>query len=346
VSSMEPGSTEAPIRSREVRAATRPQGALSVDNFEVCTVTVPPLGDGEVLVRNEFMALSAIMGNLMGAGPRSRMPMPLFALGEPLSGVAVGTVVQSTDAAFSSGDLVQHRLGWREYAWGPAAGFRRLDRGVLPAPQYFLSQGPTAWRGMVDMANVGAGDVVFVSGAAGGVGSLAGQIARCRGAKRVIGSAGSQDKVDFLVQELHYDAAFDYHGPIQERLRALAPEGLDVVFDNVGGEQFEAALQVARPGARFALCGVLSSQVTTNPEADMFLRVDQVTAGMKEVVLRPFATRPTAEWVPHFAKWLDEGRMIFPHTIVQGLDNAPAALVSLLGGQYKGSVIVQLGARP
>jgi len=259
----------------------------------------------------------------------------------------VGTVVRSGSADLAVGDLVTAFTGWGEYAAGTASDFHRLDRAAFPSPAYHLSQGPTAFHGMVDVADVGAGDVVFVSGAAGGVGSLAGQIARCRGAERVIGSAGSRAKADYLVQELGFDAAFDYHdGPVVDQLRALAPGGISVFFDNVGGEQFEAAVEVAAADARFALCGALASQAGEG--RDTFPRLDVLTAITKRLRLLPFACyhlpEQIAAWYRHFGTWLGEGRFVFPHEVVEGrLDDVPGALLGLLDGRFTGNVSVHVG---
>lgn len=199
---------------------------------------------------------------------------------------------------------------------------------------------------MADIAEVGPGDTVYVSGAAGGVGSLAGQIARCRGAERVIGAAGSKAKTEYLVDELGYDAAFDYHdGPVLDRLRELAPDGIDVFFDNVGGEQFEAAVAAAAPGARFALCGALSGQVGDSEGA--FPRLDVMTAIRKQLRIRPFATFHTPDqieaWNSHFAGWTSEGRFVAAQTVVEGgLPAAPQALIDLLSGAHTGNVAVRL----
>ncbi|HEX4216723.1 MAG TPA: NADP-dependent oxidoreductase [Candidatus Dormibacteraeota bacterium] len=326
-------------RGLEVRVAARPDPDLTPDCFEIVEVEVPQPGEGELLVRNDWMALSAVMGNLMGIG--AELPMPRYRLGEALWGAAVGTVLRSRSFRFSPGDLVRHRRGWREYALGEDTEFTRVDRRLLPGPEYHLSQGPTAWRGMAEIAGVRPEDTVFVSGAAGGVGSLAGQIARRLGAGRVIGSAGSPAKIHFLLDELGYDAALDHHdGPIVDRLRQLAPAGIDVFFDNVGGEQFEAAVEVAARGARFALCGALAGQIGGGDGGRP--RLDLIAAGSKELVLRAFMTRPGEDWDARFAAWLREGSVVFPHATVSGLAAAPRALIDLRGGSFAGGVLVRL----
>lgn len=333
-----------PTTTQEVRLASHATVGVSLDNFTVVDTELAPPGPGEVLVRNQYLQISAVMKDLMKSD--ADLPMPLFQVGARLWGGAVGTVVGSNSPLLKPGDLVANTDGWRTYSVGPAEQYFKLDASMYPGPTYFLGQGPTAYHGMVDIAEVGEDDVVFVSGAAGGVGSLAGQIAKCRGAKKVIGSAGSKAKVEYLVDELGYDAAFDYHdGSVDENLRALAPDGITVFFDTVGGEQFEAAVQVAAPGARFALCGALAGQVGDVQGA--FPRLDLMTAIVRQLVIKPFSTYHTPEqiwaWNQHFSQWLGEGRFVFPHTVVEGgLAAAPRALIDSLGGVYRGAVLVKL----
>ncbi|MEU1280325.1 NADP-dependent oxidoreductase [Streptomyces sp. NPDC005805] len=335
---------EIPAKAKEVRLAAHLEGALTLSHFELAEAEVPEPGDGEVLVRYQYLQLAAVMQDLMKPDPS--LPMPGYQPGAPMWGAAVGVVVKSNSPDLAAGDLVEGMDGFKEYSAGPAGDYFKLDADAFPSPVHYLTQGPTAYHGMVDIAEVGEGDTVFVSGAAGGVGSLAGQIAKARGAKRVIGAAGSKAKVDYLVKELGYDAAFDYHdGPVLDRLRELAPDGIDVFFDTVGGEQFEAAVQAAAPGARFALCGALSGQVGDAEGA--FPRLDVMTSIVKQLVIRPFATYHTPEqiwaWNSHFAQWLGEGRFVLPQTVVEGgLEVAPQALIDLLKGKYTGNLVVKL----
>ncbi|MGW1196765.1 zinc-binding dehydrogenase [Streptomyces sp. NPDC002536] len=332
---------QTPKTAREVRLAKHLEGELTPEYFDVAEVELPEQGEGEVLVRTDYLPLAAAYQDLMRTD--CQLPVPPFQVGQRLGGGALGTVVKSNSPDLAVGDVVQSMAGWSEYSWGPANTYFKVDPTLFPSPVYYLSQGPTAYYGMADIAKAGEGDVVFVSGAAGGVGSLAGQIAKCRGAAKVIGSAGSKAKVDYLVNELGFDAAFDYHdGPVVDRLRELAPEGINVFFDNVGGEQFEAAVEVAAPHARFALCGALSAQ---NGDGDN-PRFDLMTAITKHLELRPFACYHTPEqiwaWTQHFAQWVAEGRFVFPHTTVEGgLQAAPETLIALLKGTYKGNVAVK-----
>ncbi|MEU7061152.1 NADP-dependent oxidoreductase [Streptomyces sp. NPDC046197] len=333
-----------PATSREVRLASYPEGEVTLDHFELGESELPEPGEGQVVVRNDWMTLGSVARDQMNPG--TKLPIPVFQPGVAMWGRTVGTVVASRSPQLAVGDLVEHFSGWRQYAVGTAHEFFPRDRALLPGPEYFLSQGPTAWHGMVDTAEVGEGDVVFVSGATNGVGALAGQIARLRGAKRVIGSTGSKEKTGFLVDELGFDAAFDYHdGPVAQQLAELAPDGLDVVFDNVGGEQFEAAVQVASRGARFALCGALAGQHGSGDGGAPRLPLMQVIS--KDLTLRGFATLHTPDqienWNTRFGAWLREGSIVFPHTVVEGgVAALPEAFIALLERRYSGTVLVRL----
>ncbi|MFJ9694843.1 zinc-binding dehydrogenase [Kitasatospora sp. NPDC101183] len=332
-----------PETSREIRLASYPEDEVTLDHFTFAETAVPEPGDGEVLVRNDWMTLGSVARDQMS--PQTTLPIPVFQPGVAMWGRTVGTVVRSNSPLLEVGDLVEHFLGWRDYAVGNAHGFFKRDRAQLPGPEYFLSQGPTAWHGMVETAHVAEGDVVFVSGATNGVGALAGQVAKLLGAKLVIGSTGSKEKIDYLVEELGFDAAFDYHdGSPADRLGELAPDGLDVVFDNVGGEQFEAAVQVAARGARFALCGALAGQ-HGGPGGSP--RLPLMTAISKDLTFRGFATMHTPEqfegWNAKFGEWLGEDRIVFPHTVVEGgVPALPDTFIALQQRKYSGTVLVRL----
>jgi NADPH-dependent curcumin reductase CurA len=306
-------------------------------------VPVRPLADGEVRVRTDSMQVTAVMADLMSLAPG--LPMPAYEIDRPLWGGATGTVVESA-SDMPVGTVVTHMSGWREEVVGSAGSFWPVPVDRLPSAEHVLNQGVTAYHGMVDVARVGEGDVVFVTGAAGGVGSLAGQIARARGASVVIGSTGSAAKAAWLVDELGFDAAIDHRSEdVLARLRELAPDGIDVLFDTVAGPQFEAAVQAAAPGARFALCGALAGQVGGGQGG--MPRLDVMTAIVKQLEILPFSTHHTAEqiraWDEHYARWLWEGRLVFPRTIVEGgLAAAPGALDGLLRGDSRGNVIVRM----
>ncbi|WP_246266580.1 MDR family NADP-dependent oxidoreductase [Nonomuraea typhae] len=327
----------------EARLIARPSADLGEEHFEVVRTEIGPPGEGEFLVRNDWMALSVVMRELMAAEPHPELPMSAYELGEPPWAPTVGTVLASRSGGYAAGDLVLHLYGFRDHVLAAEGDetVTKLDPGLLPGPEYHLNQGATAWRGMVEIGRAGPGDTVFVSGASTAVGSVAGQIARCLGAGRVIGSTGSKEKIGYLVNELGFDAAFDYHdGPVAERLAELAPDGIDVFFDNVAGEQFEAALGLAAPHARFALCGSLSGR---NPTLDL------EPAVLRDVSIRGFTTpyERCDAWIEHYARWVREGRFVFPHTVVEGgVAAAPGALVSQLAGRFRGTALLKLRPAP
>jgi len=337
-----------PAKALEVRLARHLRGAITPAVFDVTDAEIREPADDELVVRYDYLSIATPMVDLMRKDVR--LPMPPYEVGKRLWGFAVGTVVVSRSKDFEPGDEVLGQDGWGEYTVGPASGFTKTYPGMFPQPNYYLSQGPTAYHGMVDIAEVGEGDTVYVTGAAGGVGSLAGQIAKCRGAKRVIGAAGSAAKVKWLVNELGFDAAFNYKdGPVVDQLAELAPDGIDVFFDNVGGEHFEAAVQAAAPNARFALCGVLGAQLGDSRKKARAgaPRLDILTGILKQIVIKPFSTYHTPEqiqaWMEHFGQWLKEGKFVFPNTVVKGgIEAAPQALVDLTQGKYKGNVSVKL----
>ncbi|MEU6327451.1 NADP-dependent oxidoreductase [Streptomyces sp. NPDC047049] len=333
-----------PRTHREVRLAARPEGAVTDDLFEIVEVPVPEPGPGQVLVRNTVMGVAAVMRTLMDE--TSVVPMPSYQVGEPLYGSVVGEVVAAPGTGFEPGDLVEHQLGWREYAVVDADRVHGLDPGLLPDPAAFLSQGPTAWMGVVHGAEVRPGDTVFVTGAAGGVGTLAGQIARLRGAARIIGSTGSPEKADRLIKEFGYDAVvIRGAGPIADQLRAAAPEGIDAVFDNVGGEQLQAALALANRGARIAIVGALSSQLG-GKGTPATLEIDPLSLLSRGITLRGVALYDhldlIPEWNQRFGEGLRDGTLTFPHARLRGIEQAPRALRELTEGRHLGAVIVEL----
>ncbi|MEV0275561.1 NADP-dependent oxidoreductase [Streptomyces sp. NPDC050610] len=331
-----------PAAHREVRLAAHPEGELTDEHFEIAEVPVPEPGPGELLVRNKTMAVAAVMRTLMAVD--SPLPMPPFKLGEALTGPSVAEVVAESGTGFAVGDLVTTQsAGWREYAIVPGGEAQRVGPDLLPDPGAYLSQGPTAYMGIVRTAEVRPGDTVFVSGAAGGVGTLAGQIARLRGAARVIGSTSSQAKADVLTKELGYDAVvLRGAGPFEKQLRAAAPDGIDAVFDNVGGEQVQAAAALANRGARIALVGALSGQLGEGALATF----DTLALVTKGITLRGAALYDNLDVIPEwhrvFGQGLRDGTLTFPHARLSGIESAPRALRELTEGRHIGAVLVEL----
>ncbi|WP_211125202.1 MDR family NADP-dependent oxidoreductase [Streptomyces yatensis] len=335
-----------PATHREVRLAALPEGALTPAHFEVVTAPVPSPGPGQVLVRNRLMSVSAVMRPLTLADPDTLgLPRPPHKTGEVMRGPALGEVLRAPGTELAPGTLVRHRAGWREYALLDAAQAASIDPEALPDPAAHLSQGFAAWLGVVRGAGVRRGDTVFVTGAAGGVGSLAGQFARLHGAERVVGSTGSHDKADRLTRELGYDAVvLRGAGPIEEQLRAAAPDGIDVLLDTVGGEQLRAALAVARRNARFALVGALAAQLSDDASAPTGISTLALIA--RGITLRGISAMDHQDAMPaytrEFGRALREGTLSYPYTRLTGIGQAPRALCELVAGRHLGAVLVEL----
>ncbi|AUS78422.1 NADP-dependent oxidoreductase [Actinoalloteichus sp. AHMU CJ021] len=335
-----------PESAREVRLASRPSGWPTPENFDLAEAPVPRPGPGELLVRNVVMSVDPYMRGRMNAGRSYVSP---FELGKPLEGGAVGRVVESQAEGVSPGDLVSHQLGWREWAVVPADRALPVPGGPEdPAPGTFLGvlgmTGLTAYVGLAEIAQQRAGDVVFVSGAAGAVGSVAGQIAALRGAARVVGSAGSPEKVRYLTEELGFDAAFDYKdGPVSEQLAEAAPDGIDVYFDNVGGDHLEAAIGAMRTGGRIAMCGAISAYNETEPPPgprNLGLMVGRRITARGFIVGDHIDVRE--RFLGEVGEWVRTGRLRHRETTMSGLERAPEAFLAMLRGENIGKMLVEL----
>jgi NADPH-dependent curcumin reductase CurA len=333
-----------PVTTREIQLASRPVGRPVPENFRLAETPLPELQDGQVLVRNLFISVDPYMRGRMNDVKSYSAP---FALDKALDGGAVGEVIASRAEDRKVGDAVVHPLGWREYAVLDAGATTPARTELAPASAFLGALGMTgltAYAGLLKVAEFKAGDAVFVSGAAGAVGSLVGQIAKAMGASRVIGSAGSPEKVARLL-ELGFDAAFNYRdAPVREQLREAAGEGgIDVYFDNVGGDHLEAALSVLNVGGRVALCGAIAQYNATEPPAAP--RNLAVAIG-KQLTLRGFLVggqrQHAAEFAERMSGWLANGTVRYDETVVDGLENAPQAFMDLLDGGNTGKMLVRI----
>jgi NADPH-dependent curcumin reductase CurA len=330
--------------SREVHLAARPAGEPKRSDFELVEVEVPDPGPGELLVRNQWMSVDPYMRGRMND---VKSYVPPFQVGAPMEGGAIGEVVASPDDRVPVGQKVMHMLGWREYAIVPADQARPIDTEMAPAPAYLGVLGITgftAYVGLFEIAKLREGDVVFVSAAAGAVGSVAGQLAKIKGC-RVVGSAGSGEKAAFLKDTLGFDAAFSYRdGPVRALLAHAAPDGIDVYFDNVGGEHLEAALESLRPFGRVAMCGAISVYNAAEPPPGP--RNMHVVVG-KRLMLRGFIITDHMQLMGDFVRdvgeWLREGKIDYRETIVEGIERAPEAFIGLLRGENLGKMLVRIG---
>ncbi|MGN9804143.1 NADP-dependent oxidoreductase [Micromonospora sp. L32] len=329
--------------NREIHLASRPQGWPTADNFRLVETEVPTSGPGQIVVRNQFMSVDPYMRGRMND---VKSYVPPFQLGAPLDGGAVGEVVASEADGVKVGDTVLHGLGWREYALLDAKAARPVDPTIAPVSAYLSvlgMTGLTAYAGLLDVAGMKPGESVFVSAAAGSVGSLVGQIAKLKGAGHVVGSAGSAAKVERL-KALGFDAAFDYHdGPVRDSLRAAAPNGIDVYFDNVGGDHLEAAISAMNLHGRAAICGMIAQYNDTEPPAAP--RNLAMVIG-KRLTLRGFLVSDHGNLREQFVRdvsgWLRDGKLAYDETIVDGIENAPEAFLGLLRGENLGKMLVRV----
>lgn len=329
-------------RGREVRLARYPSGVPALDDFAIAEVDVAAPGPDEVLVRNLYTSVDPGQRGLMNGGESY---VATYRVGAPLTGRSVGRVVASNAASVPAGSLVFHRLGWRDFAVMPGSAVRLLPEAADIADHLGILGHPglTAWLGIGDVARVQPGDVVLVSSAAGAVGGAAGQLAKVRGARLVIGTVGSDAKAGHIRDTLGFDVALNYRAPdFAARLAAAAPEGIDVFFDNVGGEQLEIALPLMKRHGRVAICGSIA---TYNDAAPRPVAGFDAILGQRlrvEGFLVYDHEQRMAAFLEEVTPLVGSGRIVAPKTIFEGLDEAPAAFVSLFEGSSLGKTLVRL----
>ncbi|MDI2131822.1 NADP-dependent oxidoreductase [Yinghuangia seranimata] len=335
-----------PTHTREIHLAARPTGEPTADAFALATAPLPELADGQVLVRNRWMSVDPYMRGRMNDVPSY---MPPFALDAPLDGSALGEVVASRAADIPVGATVVHFLGWREHAVVDGATATVVDTTLVPEQAYLGvlgATGLTAYVALTDTAPVREGDVVFVSAAAGAVGSVAGQIARKLGARTVIGSAGGPAKAAALTADFGYDAALDHRaGDLAAQLADAAPDGIDVYLDNVGGGHLQAAIGAMRHGGRIALVGAISQYNATEPATgpnNLYYAAGQEITLRGMLITNHLARFP--EWIGKAAEWLADGSLRTKETVVEGLENAPTAFRDMMRGANTGKMLVRLSA--
>jgi NADPH-dependent curcumin reductase CurA len=320
---------------------SRPQGLPTADNFELKDIDLPPLGEGMVRLRNRWLSVDPYMRGRMND---VKSYVPAFQLGQPMEGGAIGEVVESRAEGLTPGDLVTHMAGWRDEAVVDARTVQKLPDLGAP-PQQFLGvlgvTGATAYFGLLDAAQAKEGDIVFVSAAAGAVGSVVVQVAKAK-RMRVIGSAGGAEKCEF-VRTLGADEVVDYRsGPILKGLSAAAPDGIDVYFDNVGGDHLDAAFALARNNARFAICGMIEGYNDPTPPSFRFImRVIAARIQLKGFIVFDYFPG-MAEFYRDMGQWVAEGTVKSRETVVEGLENTPDAFLGLFKGENTGKMLIKL----
>jgi NADPH-dependent curcumin reductase CurA len=331
------------LDSREIHLISRPVGLPEAGNFTVASNPAPEPADGQAQVRNLFISVDPYM--------RGRMYdrasyVPPFVLNGPMEGGAVGVVEASSDPSLAPGDTVLHMLGWREAVTAPAKAFTKIDTHGLPASTFLGvvgMPGLTAYAGLLEIGAPKEGDTVFVSGAAGAVGSLVCQIAKIKGCT-VIGSVGSDAKGEWL-KSIGVDAVVNYKtcGNLLEAVRAAAPKGIDIYFDNVGGDHLEVALDVARVGARFIECGMISMYNATTPPPgprNMALIIGKGIK-MQGFIVSQFS-HLQGQFVTDMAQWIGAGKVVWEETVKDGIEQTPAAFLGLFDGSNTGKMVVKI----
>jgi len=330
------------------RLAAFPQGPIQAGDFEWCKCPVPAVGDGQILVRNIYLSLDPTH-RIWASGEETYLP-PLR-LGEVMRGGTLGLVEESRHPRFQPGDLVMGALGWQVYAVSDGTEVSRLPRSNrLPLTAYLSvigSIGLTAYFGLLDVGRAKAGETVLVSAAAGAVGSLVGQIARLQGC-RVVGLAGSDDKCRWLAEELGFDAAINYRTQdLSQEIARHCPSGVDIYFDNVGGEVLDAAMGALNLRGRIVLCGLISQYNDTAPRQSLsnLTRFLIKRARMEAFIVIDYLPRAQEAYTA-LTRWLQEGCLRYRADVLQGLEQAPAALSRLFEGANQGKQLVQISAEP
>ena len=324
----------------------RPQGMPVPEDFVLKDVELPDLGEGMVRVANRWLSVDPYMRGRMND---VKSYVPPFALDAPMEGGAVGEVVESRDPGFAVGDIVLHMSGWRDETVEPASNFNKLPAIPGVEPQAFLGNlgltGGTAYFGLLEAASAKEGDIVFVSAAAGAVGSAVVHIAKARG-MTVIGSAGGADKCDF-VRSLGADAVIDYKaGPVLKQLaeaaQAVGSGGIDVYFDNVGGDHLDAALALARKDARFAICGMIEGYNEAQPTCLKFImRIIAMRIRLQGFIYTDYMSK-MGDFYRDMGAWIAGGQVASRDTVLEGLDNTLEAFLGLFAGANTGKMLVRL----
>jgi NADPH-dependent curcumin reductase CurA len=328
--------------NRQVLLASRPQGAVTEQNFRIVDTPMPTPADGEVLVKNEWLSLDPYMRGRMSD---AKSYVPPAKLDEPMTGQTVGEVLESRDARFAQGDKVLTPLGWQSHGVARASDLTKVDARRVPA-SYYLGilgmPGMTAWFGLNEIGQPRAGETVLVSAASGAVGSVVGQLAKLKGC-RAVGIAGGKAKCDYVTGQLGFDACVDHRGgKLHDDLRAACPNGVDVDFENVGGAVLDIALALMNRHSRIVVCGLIAEYNATEPYGYKRMRSVLVNRiRMQGMIVFDWKDR-YGEAIAGLSELVAQGKLKYRESIVDGLDNAPRALIGLLKGENFGKQLVRI----
>ena len=330
--------------NRVFTLAARPEGFPRETDFALIEEPRPVPAEGQFLIRTRFVSVDPYMRGRMNAQRSYADP---FEIGKPIYGGAVGEIVESNNDGFEVGGFVHGGWGWQDYALSGGGDVYPVDPGIAPiqtAIGVLGMPGMTAYFGFLEICKPKPDDCAFISGAAGAVGQLVGQIANIKGCSPVVGSCGSDEKVEFLLQDCGYDAAFNYKTDKDylAKVRELCPEGVDCYFDNVGGALTDAVFANLAPFARVSICGMISQYNLEKPEMGprtsyMMMLTRQVSA--QGFLVPQFGAR-FPEGIRQMAQWLGEGKLAYREDIMEGLENTPKAFIRMLNGENKGKQLV------
>lgn len=331
--------------NRQITLAARPVGYPKETDFKLVQTTIPKPEDGHVLLKTLYLSVDPYMRGRMNA---SRSYAANVEHNEVMVGGVISEVIESRHSHFQVGDIVNANTGWQEYAVSGTDGLRKIDPSIAPISTgigILGMPGLTAYFGLLEVGKLQDGETVFVSGAAGAVGSAVGQIAKIRGC-RVVGSAGTDEKIDYITDELGFDAGFNYKNATdyQAKLAELCPDGIDVYFDNVGGQITDAVFPNLRVKGRVVICGQISQYNLENPETGPRFLWHLITqrARIEGFLVFEFADR-YAEALPQMAEWIKQGKLKYRETIAEGgIEKAPAAFISMLKGGNIGKQLVKI----
>jgi NADPH-dependent curcumin reductase CurA len=334
------------MTNTQILLRSRPAGQPSTDNFEIVSTPTPGVPQGGVLRRTIYLSLDPYMRGRMSDAPSYAAPV---AIGQVMCGHTVSQVVESTHAGFKPGDFVTGYDGWQEYAASSGGDIRKIDPANAPistAIGVLGMPGMTAYVGLLDIGQPKDGETVVVSAASGAVGSVVGQIAKAKGC-RAVGVAGSKSKCDFVVRELGFDACVNYKdADFRQQLAAACPKGIDVYFENVGGAVFREALRLLNVNARIPLCGMISEYNATDVPSGPNLRPLLVKRAMIKGFIVSDHNDRSGAFAADMGRWVREGRIKYREDIVDGLKNAPSALMKLFEGTNFGKLLVRVSPDP